>query len=74
MAHCATRLRLVLKDDSQINLQAIEVIPAVKGNYNNAGQFQIILGPGVVDEVYKAFIKVADISESSKNAIKKDAD
>lgn len=73
-AHCATRLRLVLKDDQQIDIQAIEAMPAVKGNYNNAGQFQIILGPGVVDEVYKAFIKEAEINESSKDAIKKDAD
>lgn len=55
-AHCATRLRLVLKDDSKINVKAIEEMPAVKGSFNTSGQFQVILGSGVVDEVYKEFI------------------
>ena len=56
-AHCATRLRLVLKDDKKINIKAIEEMPAVKGNFNTSGQFQIILGSGVVNEVYKELIK-----------------
>ena len=43
-AHCATRLRLVLKDESLINKDALEEIDLVKGNFNNGGQFQIILG------------------------------
>lgn len=73
-AHCATRLRLVLKDDTKINIKEIENMPAVKGNFNNSGQFQIILGPGVVDEVYKEFIKEANIGESSKADLKKDAE
>lgn len=73
-AHCATRLRLVLKDDKKINIKEIENMPAVKGNFNNSGQFQIILGPGVVDEVYKEFIKEANIGESSKADLKKDAE
>ena len=73
-AHCATRLRLVLKDDSKINVKAIEEMPAVKGNFNTSGQFQIILGSGVVNEVYKELIKMADISEGSKEELKKEAD
>lgn len=73
-AHCATRLRLVLKDDSKINIKVIEAMPVVKGNFNTAGQFQIILGPGVVDEVYKEFVKEANIGESSKDEVKKAAD
>ena len=32
-AHCATRLRLVLKDDKKINIKAIEEMPAVKGKF-----------------------------------------
>ncbi len=43
--HCATRLRLVLKDESKINKDALEEIDLVKGNFNNGGQFQIILEP-----------------------------
>ena len=56
-AHCATRLRLVLKDDSKIDLDALERIDLVKGNFNNGGQFQIILGTGIVNKVYAEFIK-----------------
>ncbi len=49
-------------------------MPAVKGNFNTSGQFQIILGSGVVNEVYKELIKMADISEGSKEELKKEAD
>lgn len=53
VAHCATRLRVVLKDDKKIESEAIEEIDLVKGSFNNGGQFQIILGTGIVDEVCK---------------------
>ena len=73
-AHCATRLRLVLNDDRKVNVKEIEAMPAVKGSFNTSGQFQIILGSGVVDEVYKEFIKLANIKEGSKEELKKEAD
>lgn len=73
-AHCATRLRLVLQDDKKIDIKKIQEIELVKGNFNNGGQFQIILGSGIVDEVYKEFIKLTDISETSKTELKKVAD
>ncbi|MDO4536419.1 MAG: sucrose-specific PTS transporter subunit IIBC [Clostridium perfringens] len=73
-AHCATRLRLVLKDDKKVNTEAIEKIPMVKGSFNNSGQFQIVLGSGIVNEVYKEFIRVANVDESSKEALKVEAD
>ena len=73
-AHCATRLRLVLKDDSKINIKEIEAMPIVKGNFNNAGQFQIILGSGIVKEVYKELVKIADINETSKEELKSEAE
>ena len=47
-AHCATRLRLVLVDDSLADQQAIGKIDGVKGCFRNAGQMQIIFGTGVV--------------------------
>ena len=71
VAHCATRLRLVLKDDTKIDLKNIEEIDLVKGNFNNGGQFQVILGTGIVDEVAKEFISMANLSESSKEEVKK---
>lgn len=73
-AHCATRLRLVLKDDVNVDNKAIENMEVVKGSFNNGGQLQIILGPGTVDEVYKEFIKQTNLSESSKEEVKKKAE
>ena len=60
-AHCATRLRLVLKDDSKINKAKLDNIEMVKGSFNNAGQFQIILGTGIVNEVFKFFSQAAEL-------------
>ncbi|HAJ8842885.1 TPA: PTS transporter subunit EIIB, partial [Escherichia coli] len=65
-AHCATRLRLVLVDDTLADQHAIGQIDGVKGCFRNSGQMQIIFGTGVVNKVYAAFIQVAGISESSK--------
>lgn len=66
-AHCATRLRLVLADDSLVQKSAVEKVEGVKGCFSNAGQLQIIFGTGLVNKVYAEFIKVAGISESSKS-------
>ena len=72
-AHCATRLRLVLKDDSKVDLNALENIELVKGNFNNGGQFQIILGTGIVNKVYGEFIAIAHITEMTKEELKQQA-
>ena len=50
--HCATRLRLIVKDKDKIDEKKIEKIPLVKGTFFNAGQYQIILGTGIVNKVY----------------------
>lgn len=73
-AHCATRLRLVLKDESKANVDEILKLDLVKGQFANGGQFQIIIGSGTVDEVYKHFIQVAGVVESTKSDVKKAAD
>ena len=65
-AHCATRLRLVLVDDSKLNKSAIDQLEGVKGCFINAGQIQIIFGTGVVNKVFAEFSQVAGISEASK--------
>ncbi len=51
-AHCATRLRLIVKDKDSIDEKRIENVPMVKGTFFNAGQYQIILGSGIVNKVY----------------------
>lgn len=66
-AHCATRLRLVLADDTLVQKSAVEKLEGVKGCFSNAGQLQIIFGTGLVNKVYAEFIKVAGVNESSKS-------
>lgn len=51
--HCATRLRLIVKDKEAIDIKKLEKLPLVKGTFFNAGQFQIILGTGIVNKVYE---------------------
>lgn len=72
-AHCATRLRLVLKDENIVKVKEIEQIELVKGVFSQSGQFQIIIGQGIVNNVYKEFAKLAGISEMNVSDIKEDA-
>ncbi|ARB83725.1 MULTISPECIES: sucrose-specific PTS transporter subunit IIBC [Yersinia] len=66
-AHCATRLRLVLADDSLVQKSAVEKLDGVKGCFSNAGQLQVIFGTGLVNKVYAEFIQVAGVNEASKS-------
>lgn len=72
-AHCATRLRLVIADNDKCDSKAVENIDAVKGVFFASGQMQIILGTGTVNKVYDEFIKLAGISEASKEDVKREA-
>lgn len=72
-AHCATRLRLVLNDEAKVDTKSLEEIALVKGTFFNSGQFQIIIGSGTVDEVYKELIKITGLSESTKSEVKEQA-
>lgn len=54
MAHCATRLRLIIKDKSLIDEEKVENIPKAKGHFFTSGQYQIIFGTGIVNRVYEA--------------------
>lgn len=42
-AHCATRLRLVIRDESKIDQSQVEELEGVKGAFSSSGQYQIIL-------------------------------
>ncbi|MGD6801347.1 sucrose-specific PTS transporter subunit IIBC [Rossellomorea aquimaris] len=53
--HCATRLRLVIDDESKIEKGAIEELDGVKGAFSSSGQFQVIFGTGTVNKVYQHF-------------------
>ncbi len=72
-AHCATRLRLVIADNSKMDAAAIENIDGVKGVFEASGQIQIIFGTGTVNKVYDEFIAIAGITGGSKEDVKKAA-
>lgn len=69
-AHCATRLRLVIKDESKIDQQALDDDADVKGTFETNGQYQIIIGPGDVDKVYEALIAKTGLKEATPDDIK----
>lgn len=69
-AHCATRLRLVLKDDSKVDQKALDENPDVKGTFKIDGQYQVIIGAGDVNFVYDELIKKTGLSEVSTDDLK----
>lgn len=69
-AHCATRLRLVVKDESKIDQKGLDNDPDVKGTFETDGQYQIIIGPGDVDKVYDALISKTGLKEATPDDIK----
>ncbi|MFT9598269.1 sucrose-specific PTS transporter subunit IIBC [Mesobacillus sp.] len=69
-AHCATRLRLVLNDESIVDQKKLDEMEAVKGTFSTGGQFQIILGSGIVNKVYKELTELTGLSEMSTKDVK----
>lgn len=72
VSHCLTRLRFVLVDPAKADSKAIEAIPAVKGCFTNAGQFQVVIG-NEVDHWYKALTQELGLSGGSKEVAKQAA-
>lgn len=72
VSHCLTRLRFVLVDPAKADSKAIEAIPAVKGCFTNAGQFQVVIG-NEVDHWYKALTQELGVSGGSKEVAKQAA-
>lgn len=68
--HCATRLRMVLKDEGKIDKAAINAIPLAKGNFLTAGQFQIILGTGTVNKVTAELLDITGVKQVSTQEAK----
>ena len=72
-AHCATRLRLVISDNTKVKKNVLENVDGVKGVFESSGQLQIIIGTGTVNKVYDEFISAAGITAASKDDVKKAA-
>ena len=69
-AHCATRLRLVIADNSKVNKKALENVDGVKGMFESNGQLQLIIGTGTVNKVYDEFLSVTGASAATKDDVK----
>lgn len=67
--HCATRLRIIVSDKEKIQTKEVENLDKVKGTFFNSGQYQIILGTGLVNRIYDETVGItgrADIGESAE--------
>ncbi len=62
--HCMTRLRLVLKDESQADDEAVEKIKGVKSVIRQGGQYQIVIG-NEVSNLFREFRTRGDFDGSS---------
>ncbi len=71
--HCVTRLRLVLHDEKKVNEEALNNHDLVKGFFSTNGQFQVVIGQGTVDKVYKEMVTITGIGELSKEEVKNEA-
>lgn len=69
VSHCMTRMRFVLVDPKMADEKAIEELPAVKGTFTQAGQYQVIIGNDV-SVFYNEFTSYAGIEGVSKEAAK----
>ena len=72
VAHCATRLRVMVKDESKINKDVVENIEKVQGAFFNSGQYQIIFGTGTVNKIYDEVVALG-LPTSSKDEMKAEA-
>ncbi|MGX9755123.1 PTS trehalose transporter subunit IIBC [Clostridioides difficile] len=68
--HCITRLRFALNSESKVNIKQLEEIDIVKGSFTSNGQFQVIIGPGLVNKVYATLIEITGLKESTKAEVK----
>ena len=72
VAHCATRLRVMVKDEGKINKEVIENLDKVQGAFFNSGQYQIIFGTGTVNKMYDEVVALG-LPTSSKDDMKAEA-
>lgn len=74
VTHCATRLRIMVKDRDAIDDKKVEQVDEVKGVFFTSGQYQIILGTGIVNKVYAEIesMGLKTLSKKEQDEIVKD--
>ena len=70
IAHCATRLRLVLEDNDKADIHAIEDVDLVKGVFVAGDQLQIIFGAGLVNDVCQVLAESLHMDSMSLGDLK----
>lgn len=70
VAHCATRLRIVLEDTKQANMESLDNIELAKGVFLAGDQLQVIFGAGLVNDVYSVFSKLVGMENMSLTDVK----
>lgn len=65
VAHCATRLRVMVHDEGKIDKEKAEAIDKVKGAFFNSGQYQMIFGTGTVNKIYDEVVALGLPTSSS---------
>ena len=73
VAHCATRLRIVLKNNDLADMKAIEEVDLAKGVFVAGDQLQIIFGAGLVNDVYEVFADYNNMKNMSLSDLKTEA-
>lgn len=73
-AHCITRLRLSLKDESRVDQEALRQVDLIKGQFSHGGVFQIVIGSGDVDRVYQPLIELAALQRATVAEVKASGD
>ncbi|MBC2578787.1 PTS system trehalose-specific EIIBC component [Clostridium sp. DJ247] len=68
--HCVTRLRFALKDENKVDKANLEKIDIVKGFFSTNGQFQVVIGPGLVDKACDILIEITGIKSATKQELK----
>lgn len=69
-AHCATRLRIVLKNNDLADMEKLDDVDLAKGVFIAGNQLQIIFGAGLVNEVYEVFSRYTHTENMSLGDIK----
>ncbi|MFC4767110.1 PTS system trehalose-specific EIIBC component [Effusibacillus consociatus] len=69
-SHCVTRLRFALLDESKVDKAALENIDIVKGSFSANGEYQVVIGQGLVDKVYDQMVEITGIGRSTKQETK----
>lgn len=64
ISHCATRLRVMVNSQKEVDQEKVEEIDKVKGAFYHSGQFQVILGTGTVNNIYTEIEKMGATHDS----------